>query len=152
MNVLRADTLAYREREFELLEQPLEVYFNLIGGRPGFLRGSEGARAYAANWLIEDGWLYLTGLAGLWNDAAPLSLRQLFPVGGRKVFAAWFTGALRGHGAGASPAAARAGAPEVVLNVASGRVDASSIVHRTPAPVVAAPLPEPRRPLPLASL
>ncbi len=138
MKVLRPDTLSYREREFDLLEQPLEAYFNLIGGRPRFVRGADGGRGYAASWLIEDGWLYLTGLAGLWNDETPLTLRQLFPVGGRKVFAAWFTGALCGYAAERGPL--ERGAPDVMINVASGRVDASSIVHRGERARIAEPL------------
>ncbi len=153
MKLHRGDTLSYRDREFDVLEQPLEAYFDLIGERPSFLRCSDHSRGYAANWLVEDGWLYLTGLAGVWSDATPLGMRQLFPVGGRKVFAAWFTGQLRGAriGPNGPSSVAESRAPDLVLNITCGRVNASSMVHRPLLrPVVTLPR-EPRLPEPLPS-
>lgn len=126
------DMLAYRERHFDLIDQPLEPYFSMIGHRPDFLRNGDGSRGYVAGWTVEDGWLFLTGLHAAWQDATPVGLQQLFPFGGKKVFAAWFTGQLRGHrneGQLATvPTSSRS--PDIVLNVQCGRLQASSVVHR----------------------
>jgi hypothetical protein len=83
------DLLAHRGREFQLLDQPLERYFSMIGQRP-----CEGE--YSAQWEIEDGWLYLSGLACVQKHEQPMSMESLFPFAGRRVFAAWYSGQIRG--------------------------------------------------------
>jgi hypothetical protein len=128
----RGDTLSYRDRSFELIDQPLEAYFALINSRPQFARSSEQSRGYVANWMIEDGWLYLTSIAALWEDATPVSLKHLFPVAGDKVFAAWLTGQLRGYRSDASPLSlsTMVRSPDLVMHVNCGRINGSSMVHR----------------------
>ena len=78
----RGDTLSYREKTFDLIDQPLEAYFTLIQSRPKFMRSSDESRGYVAHWMIEDGWLYLNGISALWEDATPVNLKHLFPVAG----------------------------------------------------------------------
>lgn len=126
------DTLSHRGREFALVDQPLEAYFELIGRRPAF-DCAEG-RGYAAHWVIEDGWLYLAALSGHWAGAQPLSLRHLFPFADSKVFAAWLTGNLRGYRSDrplpATGSPSNMPYPDIVLRIETGRLDAASIVHR----------------------
>lgn len=133
------DTLIHNGREFELIDQPLEAYFDLIGQRPVFSQMHEGeviARGYRARWGIEDGWLFLLGIEGSWEDGRPLGLHQLFPFAGSKVFAAWFSGSLRGYRKDrplptlAEPAHARY--PDIVMTVENGRNRMASVVHRMP--------------------
>jgi len=130
------DTLTHRGREFALIDQPLEAYFELIGSRPDFDSGN--GRGYAAHWIIEDGWLYLATLMGHWAKSEPLSMNHMFPFAGTKVHAAWLSGSLRGYRtdralpAAASPVHMRY--PDIVLRIDNGRLDAASVVHRGAAP------------------
>ncbi len=130
------DTLTHRGREFALIDQPLEAYFELIGSRPDFDSGN--GRGYAAHWTIEDGWLYLSTLTGRWAESEPLSMRHMFPFAGSKVYAAWLSGTLRGYRADRplptehSPVHMRY--PDIVLRIDNGRLDTASIVHRGAAP------------------
>lgn len=141
------DTLWYRERAFELLEHPLESCFELDAGvRPPFERLSHHSRGYVANWEVLDGWLFLTGLSAVWDNGEPATLRQVFPNVGDKVFAAWYSGAIRGYRSDISPLSPRGAvrAPDLVINVHCGRVNTASIVHHARAPqrvVEAAPVP-----------
>lgn len=136
-NGFHGDTLTHGGREFALIDQPLEAYFELIGSRPDFDAGN--GRGYAAHWIIEDGWLYLATLTGRWARSEPLSLRHMFPFVGSKVFAAWLTGSLRGYRTdrplptGASPVQMRY--PDIVLRIENGRLDSASVVHRAAPPV-----------------
>jgi len=126
------DTLTHGGREFELIDQPLEAYFELIGSRPDF--DASNGRGYAAHWTIEDGWLYLARLTGRWARSEPLSMHHMFPFVGTKVFAAWLSGSLRGYRtdrplpAAVLPAQMRY--PDIVLRIENGRLDSASIVHR----------------------
>jgi hypothetical protein len=91
------DTLLHRERTFELIDQPLEYYFQLIGTRPSFEPVSTHGRGYAARWVIEDGWLFLADMSARWTDDDALQLKHMFPFAGSKVFASWYTGKVRGY-------------------------------------------------------
>ncbi len=91
------DTLLHRERTFELLDQPLEQYFELIGTRPALETGFADAREYKARWMVEDGWLFLVAVNARWNSEEPLNLQHLFPFAGAKVFAAWYNGPVRAY-------------------------------------------------------
>lgn len=126
------DTLSWRDREFALVDAPLEPYFSLIGSRPDFAPADAGSRGYRARWLIEDGWLYLTDLDAIWADGTRVSLAHLFPLAGAKVFAAWMSGTLHAHRADRAPApgCGTARAPDMVIRVDCGRIRASSVVHR----------------------
>jgi len=138
MDTYHGDTLAFRDRKFLLDEQPLEAYFQLIGQRPHLHDGAcPPCRCYAATWEIDDGWLYLVGLAGQWPDNSPVMLRNLFPFAGERILATWFNGTLHGlrQDDGHSPgvAADRRRYPDLVLTIEHGRMHGSSIVHRSPA-------------------
>ena len=132
----RGDTLSYREKTFDLIDQPLEAYFTLIQSRPKFMRSSDESRGYVAHWMIEDGWLYLNGISALWEDATPVNLKHLFPVAGDKVFAAWLSGQLRAYRSDASPLSLSSmiRSPDLLMNVTCGRVNGSSMVHRAANP------------------
>ena len=135
MSAHHGDTLAFRDKRFLLVEQPLEAYFGLIGQRPRLHgAGCPKGRGYAASWEIDDGWLYLVGLAGQWADHSPVTLHNLFPFAGERVFATWFSGTVHGFrqddgGEGCHGAAPRR-YPDLVLTIAQGRVSSSSVVHR----------------------
>jgi hypothetical protein len=124
------DLLHHRGRVFQLLDQPLERYFKMIGQRP-----CEGE--YTANWEIEDGWLYLTNLGCAKPHDQPMSMESLFPFAGRRVFAAWHSGPVRGfrtdRGDRLSALAAKENNhyPDLVLNLNCGRVETISVVHST---------------------
>ena len=146
------DTLTHRGREFALIDQPLEAYFQLIGSRPDFHAGN--GRGYAAHWVIEDGWLYLARLTGRWAHSEPLSMRHMFPFAGSKVYAAWLSGSLRGYRTDralpAESVPAQMRYPDIVLRVDNGRLDTASIVHRGTAPARPAIMPVPRMMSPAA--
>ena len=138
MNTYHGDTLAFRDRNFLLDEQPLEAYFELIGQRPDLHDGAcPPCRGYAATWEIDDGWLYLVGLAGQWSDSSPVVLRNLFPFAGERILATWFSGTIHGFrqddGHPPGVAADRHRYPDLVLTIDQGRMHSSSIVHRSPA-------------------
>ncbi len=148
MSAHHGDTLAFRDRRFLLVEQPLEAYFELIGQRPRLDGGCADRRGYAACWEIDQGRLYLAGLAGQWADRSPVGLRNLFPFAGARVLATWFDGTL--HGFREDDLEQRGVAaphryPDLVLTLDQGRVRSSSLVHRGP-PAVADPLGETRSP------
>lgn len=130
------DTLVHRGREFMLVDQPLEAYFELIGARPDF--DSSYGRGYAAHWVVEDGWLYLAALSGRWAQSDTLSMRDMFPFADTKVYAAWLSGTIRGYRndrpfpVEATPEQMRY--PDIVLRFDSGRLDTASIIHRGATP------------------
>jgi hypothetical protein len=116
------DVLCHRGKQFDLVDQPLEKYFSFVGQRP-----CEGD--YIAHWEIEDGWLYLTHLACVKEHNQPLSLQALFPFAGRRVFAAWFSGQLRGFKSERTLEPSRGVYPDLVLNLNCGHVETISLVH-----------------------
>jgi hypothetical protein len=122
------DLLHHRGRVFQLLDQPLERYFKMIGQRP-----CEGE--YTANWEIEDGWLYLTSLGCAKPHDQPMSMESLFPFAGRRVFAAWHSGPVRGFRTDRADRLSALAAkennhyPDLVLNLNCGRVETISLVH-----------------------
>jgi hypothetical protein len=125
------DSLQYRDRKFELADHPLESYFELIGERPAFMQG----KPVVTSWEIEDGWLYLTALSATLRDGTELNMGDLFPYAGEKVFAAWFSGTLKGFRDDAQSKLISAGSdkryPDLVLSVGVGRIRQSSMVHRS---------------------
>jgi hypothetical protein len=124
------DYLDYRDRKFELADHPLEGYFELLGVRPALMVG----KPIEASWTIEDGWLYLTKLSATLESGHKLNLGDLFPYAGTKVFAAWYTGTLKGfREEGGSKMISQQSDkryPDLVLGVGVGRVRQSSMVHR----------------------
>ena len=132
MNFQNADRIVYRERSYDLMDHPLEAYYELIDSRPPFLRPNPSSRGYFAEWAIVDGWLYLTSINALWEDATPVNLKQLFPLTGERVFAAWYTAPLRCYHVESSPIALNnvVRAPDLSMRVNCGRVDSASSAHR----------------------
>jgi hypothetical protein len=120
------DTLLHNNKTFEMVDQPLEMYFELIGTRPAFEPISTQGRGYMARWLIEDGWLFLASMEARWSDEEELQLNHLFPFAGSKVFAAWYTGPIRAYRRDlplpdlSAPAKLRY--PDVTLSIESGRI------------------------------
>jgi hypothetical protein len=132
MQFQTADRLYYRDAQFDLLDQPLEPYFDLIDSRPPFLRSNAASRGYFAEWTIADGWLYLTSIIALWEDGTPATIKQLFPLTGDRVFAAWLSSNLRCYNTDSSPVALQnvVRAPDVVISVNCGRVSQGGAVQR----------------------
>lgn len=132
MKIQHTDRLLFRERNYDLLDQPLEAYFDLIDSRPPFLRPNPSSRGYMAEWEVVDGWLYLTSITALWEDATPASIKQLFPLAGDRVFAAWLSGPLRAYDSETSPMALSnvVRAPDLVLRVNCGRIEAGGATVR----------------------
>jgi hypothetical protein len=132
MNFQHADRIVYCERSYDLMDQPLEAYFDLIDSRPPFLRPNPNSRGYFADWAIVDGWLYLTSINALWEDATPVNLKQLFPLTGERVFAAWLTGPLRCYHVESSPIALNnvVRAPDLSMRINCGRMDTATGAHR----------------------
>ncbi|MEZ5740362.1 MAG: hypothetical protein R3E68_13525 [Burkholderiaceae bacterium] len=128
------DTLLHRDRTFEMVDQPLEQYFELIGTRPEFEIASAVGRGYTAQWMIEDGWLFLVNMQARWSDAETLSLTHLFPFAGSKVFAAWFNGSLRAYRRDKPlpdlSQADRQPYPDLTLTIEHGRIASSTLIHR----------------------
>lgn len=129
------DTLMQRDRLFEVVDQPLEQYFDLIGTRPAFEPTSTEGRGYAATWVIEDGWLFLSGLAARWSDDQALTMQHLFPFAGRKVFAAWYNGPVRAYRRDrplpdlSDPERVRY--PDLMLSIEHGRIANSVLIDRS---------------------
>jgi hypothetical protein len=134
--VALTDHLDYRDRKFELVDHPLEGYFELLGERPALMPG----KPIEASWTIEDGWLYLTKLSATLASGHKLNLGDLFPYAGEKVFAAWFTGTLKGfkEESGLKMSLQDKRYPDLVLGVGVGRIRQSSMVHRATSEAAAA--------------
>lgn len=118
--------LSHRNREFHLLDEPLEHYFHLIGQRP--CKGE-----ITAEWEIEDGWLYLTGLSTAEPQDPPLTLDRLFPFAGRRVFAAWYSGQIRGLRSDRPIMPGMDSVrryPDLILSLHCGHIESMSQVHR----------------------
>ncbi|MEZ5650436.1 MAG: hypothetical protein R3E87_07780 [Burkholderiaceae bacterium] len=128
------DTLLHRERTFELVDQPLEMYFDLIGSRPTFDAEGSAERGYTAQWTIEDGWLFLVNIQARWSDAEALSIKHLFPFAGNRVFAAWYHGQLRAFRRDrplpnlSDPA--RRPYPDLTLSIEHGRIASATLIER----------------------
>ena len=132
MHPHQGDVLKYRERSYEMADQPLEGYFRLINARPEFQRNADGQSGCAATWTIDDGWLFLVDIQGFWADGSPLAIADLFPFAGSRVFAAWWSGLLRGYRSDASllTRASASRSPDILIQVDCGRIQSSSMVHR----------------------
>lgn len=134
------DTLLHRNRTFELVDQPLEQYFELIGSRPTLDADFAGARGYTARWVIEDGWLFLVTMSARWTHDKELVVQDLFPFAGTKVFAAWYNGPVRAfrrdRGLPDMSAPEKVRYPDLTLEVAHGRIANAMMLHRPATNVV----------------
>lgn len=92
-------------KELGMCSEPLEAYFEANGVRPDIRFNMTALdRGYVGEWEIADGKLYLTGIWGELNgapgpgdlgDIPALTVEHIFPGSGGRVFAEWFSGALR---------------------------------------------------------
>ena len=132
MQFQTADRLYHRDLAYDLIDQPLEAYFDLIDSRPPFLRSNAASRGYFAEWTIFDGWLYLTSITALWEDGTPATIKQLFSLAGDRVFAAWLSTNLRCYRADSSPVALQnvIRSPDVVIHVNCGRISQGGAAQR----------------------
>ena len=75
---------------------PLDAYFSMGGRGPGFRLDSTALwRGYVGKWEIAGDRLYLIGLQATLDDGTRASLATLFPDFPARVFAHWYSGALR---------------------------------------------------------
>jgi hypothetical protein len=122
------DILIYRDRQFQLASFPLEAYLSERCMAPDLFGRCAAWRGYVATWTVDDGWLFLSSLAGSWADGASLQLQDLFPVTGARTFAAWHSGELRAWRA--EGRLFGRGAPDLILQTHCGRLKTSSMIHR----------------------
>jgi hypothetical protein len=122
------DVLIYRDRQYQLASFPLEAYFEGHAMAPDLFGRCHVWRGYVATWTIDDGWLFLSSLAGSWADGTSLQVQDLFPLTGSRTFAAWHSGALRAwRGTGRL---VEASAPDLILHTHCGRLKTSTMIHR----------------------
>jgi hypothetical protein len=118
MTAQMADSLIYKEKQFDLFANPLENYFEINPPRPNFVAGSTANRkGFLAEWEIDDDRLYLVGLSGsmcvkphevtaqnsYWCrakhhgecEAVDICLDDFFEVTACRVFANWYSGEVR---------------------------------------------------------
>jgi hypothetical protein len=92
-----AEKLILDGQRLRLCELPLTDYFALSGLRPPKFRVETTAnwRGYVGTWEIKNSRLYLVNIAGVYEDGSPATLDSLFPGFPDRVFAHWYSGALR---------------------------------------------------------
>lgn len=90
------ERLLYEGVERDMFTEPLESFFEMGGERPQWPSECSALwRGYLGSWRVVDGRLYLIGLSGMFEDAPPVHLEQVFPSYSNGVFAHWFSGAVR---------------------------------------------------------
>jgi hypothetical protein len=78
-----------------LFTNTLEKYWNEYNPRPNFIiQNSALYRGYVATWKIINNYLYLIDIV-YYSDLGQCGLNNLFPYGGDKIKADWFTGELK---------------------------------------------------------
>lgn len=87
------EVLRYQGRQYDMEGDPLHAYFLAGGQNPGF--HGIGWRGYKGTWEILDDRVYLTALIGNLEDATQVGLSSVFPNNLERVFADWYTGALK---------------------------------------------------------
>ena len=89
-----SDALLYDGKEYQLLCEPLEAYFEQHPPRPKIEATCTACwRGYVAFWRINKSRLYLDQIQDF--DGAKMNLKsRLFPAETGPVFASWFTGPL----------------------------------------------------------
>jgi hypothetical protein len=90
------EILYYRGERRSMCAEPLADYFALGGRRPAFQGRSTALwRRYIGSWEIWEDRLYLVDLDATLEDGSGASLEAIFPGFPDRVFAHWYTGALR---------------------------------------------------------
>ena len=90
------EELHYEGRVVTMCTEPLGDYFVFGGARPEFDFNCTALwRGYVGTWEIREGRLYLVRLSGTLKDGGHANLATIFPGFPERVFAHWYTGALR---------------------------------------------------------
>lgn len=91
-----SEKLLFNGQQLRLCEVPLNAYFALTGAAPKFRAETSACwRGYVGTWDIQDSRLYLIDIGGCYADGSPITLESLFPGFPDRVFAHWYSGALR---------------------------------------------------------
>jgi hypothetical protein len=94
MTAQTGENLTYRGDTVTMFTEPLENYFVMGGQRPDFGISSTALwRGYIGSWEIVQDRLYLVKLSA--PDGRDVSLDWMFPGYPERVFAHWFSGAIR---------------------------------------------------------
>ena len=91
-----AETLIYEGDKVQLCAEPLDMYFELTGVKPGFEANCSALwRGYVGTWVIIDDRLYLVDISATLLDGTEAELETFFPGYPERVLAHWFSGTLR---------------------------------------------------------
>ena len=91
-----AEWLRYEGKEVAMCTNPICDYFALAGFQPSFESNCTALwRGYVGQWEIFDGRLYLVKLDGRLKEGTIASVATIFPDFPDRVFAHWYSGALR---------------------------------------------------------
>ncbi len=91
-----AEKLLYQGQRVAMLTNPLNDYFAMGGFNPRFESRSTALwRGYVGGWEIVDDRLYLVSLDGTLEDGTDATLETVFPGFPDRVFAHWYSGAVR---------------------------------------------------------
>jgi hypothetical protein len=90
------ESLLYNGDERSMCCEPLTQFFDLGGKKPDFGTTSTACwRGYFGKWEVCDQRLYLIGIEARLADGTSVGLETMFPGFPERVFAHWFTGAVR---------------------------------------------------------
>ncbi len=90
------ERLIYQGRSVSMCTEPLNDYFVLAGYQPAFSINCTALwRGYVGVWEIVNDRLYMVSLEGTLEDGSSASLETIFPGYPDRVFAHWYSGALR---------------------------------------------------------
>lgn len=143
------EVLLHEGRPQVLYSTPLESYFETIKPRPeGLHRNTALERGYVGTWELDDGRLYLIGLYGYFGNrlnslgqGEELTVEELFPGSGGRVFAEWFSGPLRlprGKLLRRVMVGFHLYEEELLIHIEKGVAQGSSVIRNPPPP----PIPE----------
>jgi hypothetical protein len=90
------EQLLYDGKKVPMCTEPLSDYFAMGGLNPGFKSTCTALwRGYVGSWEIVDDRLYLIALQGSLEDGTEASLATIFPEYPSRVFAHWYSDAIR---------------------------------------------------------
>lgn len=129
-----AESLRYEGQVLSMCCEPLSDYFDLAGVEPGLQATCTALwRGYVGTWEVVDRRLYLVELEGEFKDGRKASVASFFPEHPSRVFAHWYSGAIRvpqgellhyQHSGYASVYER-----DLLLDVREGQVVGSQVVH-----------------------
>jgi hypothetical protein len=91
-----AERLMYEGQEVPMLTTPLSDYLALGGKNPGFVANCTALwRGYVGSWEVVGSRLYLIGIKGTLESGGDATLASIFPNVTDRVFAHWYSGAVR---------------------------------------------------------